>query len=193
MFAASSLDAIRKTLAVRFRDEARKGARSQAKKENNEFERASLRGLCASETSLGRNGKVSTQTKQNKYGFSRTVDLSFDEAIEKARAALKEEGFGVLCEIDIKDKLKEKLNVDFRRYTILGACNPPLAYKTLQEELNIGLLLPCNVVVYEEESGKSVIAAVDAKAMLSVVGANATLNQVASEVNERLQRVISSL
>jgi len=137
---------------------------------------------------------MSAQPQQTKYGFSRTVDLTFDQAIEKTRAALKEEGFGVLSEIDIKEKLKEKLDVDFRRYTILGACNPPLAYKTLQEEINIGLLLPCNVIVYEaDEAGKSVVAAVDAKAMLSVVGNNATLNQVASEVNERLQRVISSL
>lgn len=137
---------------------------------------------------------MSAQPQQTKYGFSRTVDLTFDRAIEKTRAALKEEGFGVLSEIDIKEKLKEKLDVDFRRYTILGTCNPPLAYKTLQEEINIGLLLPCNVVVYEaDEAGKSIVAAVDAKAMLSVVGNNATLNQVASEVNERLQRVISSL
>ena len=137
---------------------------------------------------------MSAQPQQTKYGFSRTVDLTFDQAIEKARAALKEEGFGVLSEIDIKEKLKEKLDVDFRRYTILGACNPPLAYKTLQEEINIGLLLPCNVVVYEaDEAGKTVVAAVDAKAMLSVVGNNATLNQVASEVNERLRRVISGL
>ena len=137
---------------------------------------------------------MSAQPQQTKYGFSRTVDLTFDQAIEKTRAALKEEGFGVLSEIDIKEKLKEKLDVDFRRYTILGACNPPLAYKTLQEEINIGLLLPCNVVVYEaDEAGKSVVAAVDAKAMLSVVGNNPTLDQVASEVNERLQRVISSL
>jgi len=134
------------------------------------------------------------QPQQTKYGFSKTVDLPFGEAVEKARGALKEEGFGVLSEIDIKEKLKEKLGVDFRRYVILGACNPPLAYKTLQEELQIGLLLPCNVVVYEsDEVGKSVVAAIDAKAMLSVVGNNATLNQVASEVNERLQRVISSL
>ncbi len=137
---------------------------------------------------------MSAQPQQARYGFSRTVDLTFDRAIEKTHAALKEEGFGVLSEIDIREKLKEKLDVDFRRYTILGACNPPLAYKTLQEEINIGLLLPCNVVVYEaDEAGKSVVAAVDAKAMLSVVGNNATLNQVASEVNERLQRVISSL
>lgn len=134
------------------------------------------------------------QPQQTKYGFSKTVDVPFGEAVEKTRAALKEEGFGVLTEIDIKEKLKEKLGVDFRRYIILGACNPPLAYKTLQEELEIGLLLPCNVIVYEaDDTNKSVISAVDAKAMLSVVGNNATLNQVASEVNERLQRVISSL
>jgi uncharacterized protein (DUF302 family) len=138
--------------------------------------------------------KMSTQSQQTHYGFSRIVDLSFDQAIEKTRTALKEEGFGVLSEIDIKEKLKGKLDVDFRRYTILGACNPPLAYKTLQEDLNIGLLLPCNVVVYEaDEAGKTVVAAVDARAMLSVVGNNAALNQVASEVNERLQRVIGSL
>ena len=109
------------------------------------------------------------QLQHSKYGLSKTVDLPFDEAVEKARAALKEEGFGVLCEIDIKEKLKEKLDVDFRNYVILGACNPHLAYKTLQEEIGIGLLLPCNVVVYEtDEAGKSVVAAIDAKTMLSV-------------------------
>lgn len=134
------------------------------------------------------------QPQQMKYGFSRTVAIPFDEAIEKTRAALKEEGFGVLSEIDIKEKLKEKLGVDFRRYTILGACNPPLAYKTLQEEIDIGLLLPCNVVVYEaDEAGKSVVAAVDARAMLSVVGHRPALDAVATEVNERLQRVVGSI
>ena len=137
---------------------------------------------------------MSVQPQKRKYGFSRTVELPFDVAIEKTRAALKEEGFGVLSEIDIKEKLKEKLDVDFRRYTILGACNPSLAYKTLQEELEIGLLLPCNVIVYEAaDKNTSVISAVDAKAMLSAVGNNAILDQVASEVNERLRRVISSL
>ena len=103
------------------------------------------------------------QLQHSKFGFSKTVNLSYEEAVEKARGALKEEGFGVLCEIDMKEKLKEKLGVDFRKYVILGACNPPLAYKTLQEELAIGLLLPCNVIVYEtDEAGKSVVASIDA-------------------------------
>jgi uncharacterized protein (DUF302 family) len=132
--------------------------------------------------------------QQTKYGFSKTIDLPFEEAVEKTREALKSEGFGVLSEIDIKEKLKEKLGVDFRRYTILGACNPPLAYKTLQEELEIGLLLPCNVIVYEaDEAGKAVVAAVDAKAMLSVVGSNPTLDAVSMEVNERLSRVLGQI
>jgi uncharacterized protein (DUF302 family) len=135
------------------------------------------------------------QLQHSKYGFSKTVALPYAEAVEKARTALKEEGFGVLCEIDIKEKLKEKLGVDFRNYVILGACNPPLAYKTLQQELGIGLLLPCNVIVYEtDEGGKSVVAAIDAKTMLSVVGANnAAINAVATEVNEKLQRVVAQL
>ncbi len=134
------------------------------------------------------------QPQHSKYGFSKTVDVPFEEAVEKARAALKEEGFGVLCEIDIKEKLKEKLDVDFRNYVILGACNPALAYKTLQQEIHIGLLLPCNVIVYEaDEAGKSVVAAIDAKTMLSVVGDNATLDAVATEVNEKLKRVIAEL
>src|SRR6185436_17348168 len=135
------------------------------------------------------------QLQHSKYGFSKTVDLPYKEAVEKARVALKEEGFGVLCEIDIKEKLKEKLGVDFRNYVILGACNPPLAYKTLQQEIGIGLLLPCNVIVYEtDEAGKSVVAAIDAETMLSVVGANyATINAVATEVNEKLRRVIAQV
>lgn len=133
--------------------------------------------------------------QHSKYGFSKTVELSYPDAVEKARAALKEEGFGVLCEIDLKEKLKEKLGVGFRNYVILGACHPALAYKTLQQEIDIGLLLPCNVIVYETEvAGKSVVAAVDAKSMLSVAGHdNAILTEVASEVNEKLVRVISQL
>ena len=135
------------------------------------------------------------QLQHSEYGFSKTVDLPYKEAVEKARAALKEEGFGVLCEIDIKEKLKEKLGVDFRNYMILGVCNPPLAYRTLQQEIGIGLLLPCNVVVYEtDEAGRSVVAAIDAELMLSAVGANnATLNAVATEVNEKLKRVVAQV
>ena len=125
------------------------------------------------------------------YGYSRTLDLPYSQAVERAREALKAEGFGVLCEIDIKEKLKEKLGVDFRNYVILGACNPLLAYQTLQEELGIGLLLPCNVVVYEQD-GRSVVAAIDAAKMLSVVG-NPKLEATASQVNEKLRRVIDSL
>ncbi len=134
------------------------------------------------------------QVGKKEYGFSRTVDTEFDETIERTREALKEEGFGILSEIRLDEKLKEKLGVDFRRYVILGACNPPLAYKTLQEDINIGLLLPCNVIVYEaDDKNKSVVAAVDAQSMLSVVGENSAMNEVATEVNERLRRVIEQV
>lgn len=134
------------------------------------------------------------QGKEQKYGFTRTVDAAFDEATERTREALQEEGFGVLSEIRLDEKLKEKLGVDFRRYVILGACNPPLAYKTLQEDINIGLLLPCNVIVYEaDDKDKSVVAAIDAKAMLSVVGENPAIDEVANEVNERLQRAVERI
>lgn len=125
------------------------------------------------------------------YGFSKILELPYAEAVEKARAALKEEGFGVLCEIDIKEKLKEKLGVDFQNYVILGACNPPLAYETLQQEINIGLLLPCNVIVYELD-GKTVVSAIDAAKMLSVVG-NPDLQSTAGLVNEKLRRAIEKI
>ena len=132
--------------------------------------------------------------EQQKYGFTRTVDMDFDRARGNAIEALKTEDFGVLSEIRLDEKLKEKLGVDFRRYVILGACNPPLAYKTLQEDINIGLLLPCNVVVYDaDEEGKSVVAGVDAKAMLSVVGGSEELKAVTTEVNERLRRAIDQV
>lgn len=125
------------------------------------------------------------------YGYARALDLPFQEALARARAALKSQGFGVLCEIDIREKLKEKLGVDFANYVILGACNPPLAYRALQEEMALGLLLPCNVVVYEE-AGRSVVAAIDAARMLSVVG-NPRLEPVAREVNEKLRQVIDGV
>lgn len=125
------------------------------------------------------------------YGYSRTLDVSFRDAVERAREALKVEGFGVLSEIDIQEKLKEKLDVDFRSYVVLGACNPALAYRTLQEEINIGLLLPCNVIVYEQD-GRAVVSAVDAARMLSIVG-NPNLSAAADQVNEKLHRVIDNL
>jgi uncharacterized protein (DUF302 family) len=125
------------------------------------------------------------------YGYGRFVDLEFTTAVQQARESLKAEGFGVLCEIDIKAKLKEKLGVEFSNYVILGACNPPLAYNALQQEMNIGLLLPCNVVIYEKD-GKSFVAAVDAARMLSVVE-NAALEPTARQVNERLRKVIDNI
>lgn len=128
------------------------------------------------------------QAERSSYGFSKTVDIPYAEAVERARTALQNEGFGVLCEIDIKEKLKEKLGVDFRNYIILGACNPPLAYETLQREINVGLLLPCNVIVYESD-GRTVVSAIDAAKMLSVVG-NPELEATAQQVSARLQRVI---
>ena len=125
------------------------------------------------------------------YGYGRTLDLSFDAAVQHAKESLKSEGFGVLCEIDIKEKLKEKLGVDFSNYRILGACNPPLAYHALQQEMNLGLLLPCNLVVYEKD-GQTIVAAIDANKMLSVVE-NPALEDTAKQVNEKLRRVVDSL
>jgi uncharacterized protein (DUF302 family) len=126
------------------------------------------------------------------YGFQTTLNVPYETAIEKATAALKEEGFGVLTEIDVKATLKQKLDADFRRYVILGACNPRLAHRALQTELNIGLLLPCNVIVYEEDDGQSTISIVDPITMLGVV-ADESLQPVADEARTRLTRVIEQL
>jgi uncharacterized protein (DUF302 family) len=125
------------------------------------------------------------------YGFRRELEMPFDQAVQRTRDALADEGFGVLCEIDIKQKLKEKLGVDFRNYLILGACNPPLAYEALQEEIDLGLLLPCNVVVYEQDT-KVAVGVIDAAKMMSVVG-NENLNKTAQTVNDKLRRVIDAL
>jgi uncharacterized protein (DUF302 family) len=133
------------------------------------------------------------QIQEKEYGFGRTVDAGFDEAVERTREALKQEGFGVLSEIRIDEKLKEKLGVEFRRYVILGACNPPLAYRTLQEDINIGLLLPCNVIVYEaDDKARSVVAAIDPIEMMSMVG-NSAINVVATEVHALMQKVIGQI
>ena len=125
------------------------------------------------------------------YGFRTHINLPYEQAIEQVTAALKEEGFGVLTEIDVKATLKEKLNVDFRKYLILGACNPALAHHALNTELEIGLLLPCNVIVYEEDDA-SVVSIVDPIAMLGVSD-NPTLGPIADEARKRLQRVVEAL
>jgi uncharacterized protein (DUF302 family) len=119
------------------------------------------------------------------------VDVPFDDAVERLEAALKSEGFGVLCKIDIQAKLKEKLGVEFPRYVILGACNPPLAYQAIQQEINLGLLLPCNAVVYERD-GRVFAGAVDAAKMLAVVG-NPAMEPMARDVNARLRRAVDSV
>jgi uncharacterized protein (DUF302 family) len=126
------------------------------------------------------------------YGFRATLNVPYNQAIEKATAALKEEGFGVLTEIDVKATLKKKLDADFRRYIILGACNPNLAYRALQDELEIGLLLPCNVIVYETGENQSVVSIVDPSSMLGIVQ-SPKLDAVAHEARTRLQRVIKAL
>ena len=133
-----------------------------------------------------------TTATQPSYGIQIRVDLTYDEAIEKITAALKEEGFGVLTEIDVKTTMKKKLDEDFRRYVILGACNPQLAHRALTAELEIGLLLPCNVVVYEAEDGGTVVAAMDPGIMVRVTD-NPDLPAIATEARERIERALRSL
>ena len=125
------------------------------------------------------------------YGFSKTVDLSFEDTINKVTEELKKEGFGILTTIDIKETLKNKIDVDFKKYTILGACNPPLAHKALLAEEEIGLLLPCNVIVYEKEN-KSAVSVFNPSLMTKVVE-NENLNPIAEEVKEKLQRVFNNI
>lgn len=126
------------------------------------------------------------------YGFGTTLDLPFAAAVERTTRALKDEGFGVLTTIDVAQTLKEKLDVEFERYVILGACNPQLAHRGLQAEHELGLLLPCNVIVHEHD-GKAVVSVVDPAQMLSVVGNNAELQAVAAEAGTRLRRVVDAL
>jgi uncharacterized protein (DUF302 family) len=125
------------------------------------------------------------------YGFSKTLNLPYEKAIEKVIEELKKEGFGVLTSIDVKDTLKKRIDADFKKYVILGACNPVLAHKALQKEEEIGLLLPCNVIVYEKGDG-AVVSIFDPKAMTTVTG-NDVLKTVADEAKTKLTRVLEAV
>ncbi len=126
------------------------------------------------------------------YGMRVELPIGYDEAVERTTAALKDQGFGVLTTIDVKETLKKKLDVDFRRYVILGACNPPLAHQAFTKELEIGLLLPCNVIVYETTAGRSAVAAFDPIRGLAMAG-NDALHAVAVEADERLRKALAAL
>ncbi len=125
------------------------------------------------------------------YYFSKTVDYKFDQAIDKITEELKKEGFGILTEIDVKETFKKKLDVDFRKYKILGACNPNMAYQAIQHEPHIGAMLPCNVIVQELEDGKVEVSAVDPVASMMSVK-NDKLGEVAKDVRNKLQKVIEN-
>jgi uncharacterized protein (DUF302 family) len=126
------------------------------------------------------------------YYFNKILRINFEDAIDRVTAELKKEGFGVLTEIDVKETLKEKLDVEFRKYKILGACNPPFAYKALKSEDKIGLMLPCNVIVQEVSPGKIEVAAIDPIASMQAIE-NQDLAEVANEVKDKLKRVIDNL
>jgi uncharacterized protein (DUF302 family) len=130
--------------------------------------------------------------KIKEYAFSTVLNTSYEEAISKVTDALKEEGFGVLTEIDVKSTLKKKLDVDFRKYMILGVCNPPYAFRTLQTDLDVGLLLPCNVIVYETDDKKAYISALNPVSALEVIKSQ-ELRKIAAEVSEKLKRVVEKV
>lgn len=128
----------------------------------------------------------------NAYGFGKTVELAFDPAVQRVTQELQKEGFGVLTEIDVAATLKKKLNADIPPYRILGACNPPLAHRALTVEPQIGLLLPCNVVVRQDEAGKVYVEFMDPNAVLELVN-KPEITQLAGEVRQRLERVMAAL
>lgn len=141
------------------------------------------------DTRKGDNMATATQ-----LGIRVHLDAPYEEAIERVTAALKTQGFGVLTSIDIKATLKNRLDVDFRKYTILGACNPPLAHRALSNELAVGLLLPCNVIVYEDaEQGGSIVSLGDPIAMIGLIDDNPVLMEVAQDARTRLEKVAAAL
>lgn len=126
------------------------------------------------------------------YYISKTIDGNFEETIDKVTELLKEQEFGIITEINVSETLKNKLGVDFKKYRILGACNPGFAYKALQTEDLLGVMLPCNVIVIEQDNGKIEVAAMDAANTMSIIG-NPDLSTIAEQVSERLNKVISAL
>lgn len=136
---------------------------------------------------------MSTMTDQEtRYGIGKSVPFPYEQTVERTRHALQKEGFGVLTEIDVKATLKQKLDVDFRKYVILGACNPPLAYRGFQAEMEIGLLLPCNVIVYEEDAAHSRVAILDPLVQLSVTG-RTDIEPLAYEAKRKLEQALASI
>ena len=125
------------------------------------------------------------------YGFTKEIDASFEETLEKATNELKEEGFGILSQIDVANKFKEKLGIDFKKYTILGACNPPSAHKAILVEENIGLMLPCNVIIYERQN-KIVVSIIKPTVAMKMIG-NVELEQIASTIEKKLKKVFDSI
>ena len=126
------------------------------------------------------------------YYYNKTIDMDFDEAVSSVTQALKKEGFGILTDIDVKSTLKKKLDVDFRNYRILGACNPPFAYKALQTEDKIGTMLPCNVIVQETADGDIEIAAIDPIASMKAID-NPKLSEIAEKIGQKLKTVIETV
>ena len=131
--------------------------------------------------------------EETRYGLRVELPVSYERAIDQATAALRDQGFGVLTTIDVQQTLKQKLDREFRKYVILGACNPRLADRALHAELEVGLLLPCNVIVYETAPGRSAVSAMAPLAALGIVGDNRELQAVATEADARLRRALASL
>lgn len=136
---------------------------------------------------------MSAKTAEStRYGIGKSVRLPYEQAVERTRAALQQEGFGVLTEIDVQATLKKKLDVDFKKYVILGACNPSLAWQGFQAEPDIGLLLPCNVIVYEEDATRSRVAVLDPLVQLGITGRK-DIKPLATEARKRLERALRTL
>ena len=125
------------------------------------------------------------------YGYQRTLKIGFDEVDSKVRETLMVQGFGILTEIDVKEAFKDKLKIDFQRYRILGACNPALAHEALTAELEVGMLMPCNVVIWENNDGSVTLSVADAQSLLSVTDAN--LNHIAVDANQRLKTALDAV